>query len=147
MKPAIACAVLLLLAGGVVAWRVTRPPDTPQRAFSRWIDSLATADAHEFCSVTTPVLRDANFSEVGAHSGGCETRAKILLGRYQRYWEVFAGARATYVTGGPDVAAVATRDIVLPDDTHLNDWIFALFPHPANQIRLVRRDGTWLVDG
>ena len=85
----------LLLAGGLVTWQVTRPADSPQRTVDRWIDSLATDDAGEFCATTTPLLRDGNFSDVGVHSGSCERRAGVLLGRYKRFFAAFAGARAT----------------------------------------------------
>jgi hypothetical protein len=145
MKVAILCA--LALAGGLVGWRAMRPADNPQHTVDRWIDSLATGDAREFCATTTPGLRDGNFSEVGAHSGSCEARATVLVDRFQRYWEAFAGARATRSTGGAAVAEVATSDIVLPDGSRLNDWVFAMFPHPDRRIRLVHRDGSWLVDG
>ena len=145
MKVAILCT--LLLAGGLVTWHVTRPADSPQRAVDRWIDSLATGDAGEFCATTTPLLRDGNFSEVGVHSGSCEARARVLLDRYKGFYAAFAGARATHASGGPDVAEVATTDVVLPDHTRLNDWVFALFPHPGSRLRVVHRDGAWRVDG
>jgi hypothetical protein len=145
MKAALIC--VLIAVGGLVAWRTHHATNSPERAVNRWLESLATADPIEFCATTTPLLRDGNFSEVGAHGGSCEVRAMVLLNRYQRYWAAFSGARATRSSRFGGVAEVATTDIVLPDGARMNDYAFGLFPHPANHIRLVQRGRVWLVDG
>src|SRR5262245_38364446 len=117
MKAAILC--VLIAAGALVGWRTYHTANSPERTVDTWMASLATADPIEFCATTTPLLRDGNFSEVGAHSGSCEQRAAVLLHRYQRYWAAFAGAKATHSTRFGGAAEVATADIVLPDGSRL----------------------------